>query len=267
LTNPKKGGRIMKNLERAIISIMLIFFFGCTAAHQSSQTPRVRDVNPLGQKEVIITLKNEKENALLQSGKGKDPNSIPSHRPLTEPPMIPRNVSIFQTHVDFYFPTYIGMGDLLNFFGVMRTIEEYTNIKDIMMVMISVGGNAFAGHGWTEAIAYWQSKGFKFTALAIGMVASAAVPVYSACDVRLSTAKAKFMVHQASIYKRSWSKLDTSDAKSDTALLEMIEKDYKDLLSAHTNMKPEDWEPLIERTTWIEAIDAKKMGLVQKIVN
>ena len=69
------------------------------------------------------------------------------------------------------------------------------------LFIISPGGDAFSGLALADQIERVERKGFRVTAHASCIIASAAVPAFAVCDKRLAAPGTIFMVHEATLWK------------------------------------------------------------------
>ncbi len=128
----------------------------------------------------------------------------------------------------------------------------------------SSGGDAFAGLALSDQIERAKRRGFHITSHASGIIASAAVPVFAASDVRLAAPGTIFMVHETSLWK--WPGRETaSDIRSQNELMLLLRERYIAKLVNHSKLDKAKWEELEDKTTWFSAQKAKDWGLVDKI--
>ena len=143
-------------------------------------------------------------------------------------------------------------------------LENETDIRDLNIFINSPGGDAFSGLALADQIERAKNKGFKVTAHASGIIASAAVPVFAVCDVRLAAPGCVFMVHEAALWK--WPGRETaSDIRSQNDLMELFRERYIGKLVDNSNLSKDEWEAMEKKTTWFSAETAKKYGLVDRI--
>lgn len=159
----------------------------------------------------------------------------------------------------------LGAADVVMLWNDLVVLENTTDIREINLYINSPGGDAFSGLALADQIERARRKGFKITAHASGIVASAAVPVFSVCDVRLASPGTVFMVHEASLWR--WAGSSThSDIKSTNALMDMLRERYIDKMVKHSKLSKKEWEELEHKTTWFGAQDAKdKYGIVDSV--
>ena len=158
----------------------------------------------------------------------------------------------------------LSVSDVTRLWNDLCVLENNTNIRDVNLFINSPGGDAFSGLALADQIERAQRKGFRVTAHASGIVASAAVPVFAVCNVRLAAPGTIFMVHEAALWK--WPGRETaSDIKSQGDLLDLLRERYMDKLVKYTNLSRKEWEEMEKNTTWFSVDKAKDWGLVDKI--
>jgi len=159
----------------------------------------------------------------------------------------------------------LSVADVTMLWNDLVVLENTTTIRDICLFINSGGGDAFSGLALADQIERARLKGFKFTAHASGIIASAAVPVFASCDVRLAAEGTIFMVHEASIFQ--WGGTSShSDIKSTNKLMDMLRDRYLEKLVKHSKISKDEWEELEGNTTWFSAQEAKdKFGIVDSV--
>jgi ATP-dependent protease ClpP protease subunit len=139
-----------------------------------------------------------------------------------------------------------------------------SDIRNVNLFINSPGGDAFSGLALADQIERAQRKGFRVTAHASGIIASAAVPVFAVCDVRLAAPGTIFMVHEAALWK--WPGRETaSDIRSQNELMHLLRDRYIGKLAVNSKLNKTKWEELENKTTWFSAEKAKEWGLVDRI--
>ncbi len=158
----------------------------------------------------------------------------------------------------------LSISDVTRLWNDLVFLENSTNIREVNLFINSPGGDAFSGLALADQIERAKRKGFHITAHASGIIASAAVPVFAVCDVRLAAPGTIFMVHEASLWK--WPGRETaSDIRSQSELMQLLRERYIGKLAKHSKLDKEKWQELENKTTWFSAEKAKKWGLVDKI--
>jgi ATP-dependent protease ClpP protease subunit len=158
----------------------------------------------------------------------------------------------------------LSVADVTRLWNDLCVLENNTEIRDVNLFINSPGGDAFSGLALADQIERARRKGFKITAHASGIIASAAVPVFAVCDVRLAAPGTIFMVHEAALWK--WPGRETaSDIRSQNELMHLLRDRYIDKLAMNSKLDKTKWEMLENKTTWFSAEKAKDWGLVDSI--
>lgn len=158
----------------------------------------------------------------------------------------------------------LSVSDVTRLWNDLCVLENNTTVRDVNLFINSPGGDAFSGLALADQIERAKRNGFRVTAHASGIVASAAVPVFAVCDVRLAAPGTIFMVHEAALWK--WPGRETaSDIRSQNELMHLLRERYIGKLANHSKLDKEKWRELEKKTTWFSAEKAKDWGLVDKI--
>ena len=158
----------------------------------------------------------------------------------------------------------LSVADVTRLWNDLVYLENNTAIRDVNLFINSPGGDAFSGLALADQIERARRKGFKITAHASGIIASAAVPVFAVCDVRLAAPGTIFMVHEAALWK--WPGRETaSDIRSQNELMYLLRGRYIGKLVDNSNLDKDKWEELEKKTTWFSADKALNWGLVDSI--
>ncbi|UCD80628.1 MAG: ATP-dependent Clp protease proteolytic subunit [Desulfobacterales bacterium] len=158
----------------------------------------------------------------------------------------------------------LSVADVTRLWNDLVVLENNTAIRDVNLFINSPGGDAFSGLALADQIERARRKGFKITAHASGIIASAAVPVFAVCDVRLAAPGTIFMVHEAALWK--WPGRETaSDIRSQNELMHLLRDRYIGKLAMNSKLDKTKWEMLENKTTWFSAEKAKDWGLVDSI--
>ena len=158
----------------------------------------------------------------------------------------------------------LSVSDVTRLWNDLVFLENNTTIRDINIFINSPGGDAFSGLALADQIERAKRKGFRVTAHASGIIASAAVPVFAVCDYRLAAPGTIFMVHEAALWK--WPGRETaSDIQSQNELMLLLRERYVDKLATNSKLDKSKWEKLENKTTWFSAEKAMSWGLVDKI--
>jgi len=158
----------------------------------------------------------------------------------------------------------LSVADVTRLWNDLVVLENNTAIRDVNLFINSPGGDAFSGLALADQIERARRKGFKITAHASGIIASAAVPVFAVCDVRLAAPGTIFMVHEAALWK--WPGRETaSDIRSQNDLMHLLRDRYIGKLVDNSKLDKTKWEELEKKTTWFSANKALNWGLVDRI--
>jgi len=158
----------------------------------------------------------------------------------------------------------LSVSDVTRLWNDIVVLELNSSIRDVNLFINSPGGDAFSGLALADQIERAQRKGFRITAHASGIVASAAVPVFAVCKVRLAAPGTIFMIHEAELWK--WPGRETaSDISSQNELMSLLRDRYIDKLATNSKLAKEKWIQLEDKTTWFSVEKAQEWGLVDKI--
>jgi ATP-dependent protease ClpP protease subunit len=158
----------------------------------------------------------------------------------------------------------LSVSDVTRLWNDLVVLELNSAIRDVNLFINSPGGDAFSGLALADQIERAQGKGFRITAHASGIIASAAVPVFAVCNVRMAAPGTIFMVHEAELWK--WPGLETaSDISSQNELMVLLRDRYIGKLTTNSKLTKEKWAQLENKTTWFSAEKAQEWGLVDKI--
>jgi ATP-dependent protease ClpP protease subunit len=158
----------------------------------------------------------------------------------------------------------LSVADVTRLWNDLCVLEYNTKIRDINLFINSPGGDAFSGLALADQLERAKRKGFRVTAHASGIIASAAVPVFAVCNNRLAAPGTIFMVHEAALWK--WPGRETaSDIRSQNELMGLLRDRYIDKLVQNSKLPKDKWEELETKTTWFDADKAKVWGLVDVI--
>jgi ATP-dependent Clp protease protease subunit len=158
----------------------------------------------------------------------------------------------------------LSVSDVTRLWNDLCVLENNTKIRDVNLFINSPGGDAFSGLALADQIERARRKGFRITAHASGIIASAAVPVFAVCNQRYAAPGTIFMVHEAALWK--WPGRETaSDIRSQNELMSLLRERYISKLTANTKLDKGKWEELEKKTTWFSVEKALDWGLVDKI--
>jgi len=159
----------------------------------------------------------------------------------------------------------IYVADFVRMHDDFRKLMDYTDLRDITLVINSPGGSAFDGLSIASLIDKAKNEwGFTVRAEGSGVIASAAVPVLAVCEPRHVAPGTLIMVHEAALWK--WPGRETaSDINAQKEMMGLLADRYLGFLVDNTTTSKEDWAKMIEVTTWMNPEKAKELGLVDEI--
>ena len=235
---------------------MGIFFVSCAAlptTPPSAQTPQEIVVKVQAADPTKVTVEEEQKDRVNRSMEVANPEGR-----LSQLSFIANDkafVKIFSG---------LSVADVTRLWNDLVVLENNTEIRDVNLFINSPGGDAFSGLALADQIERARRKGFKVTAHASGIIASAAVPVFAVCDVRLAAPGTIFMVHEAALWK--WPGRETaSDIRSQNDLMYLLRDRYIGKLVDNSKLNKSKWEELEKKTTWFSADKAMDWGLVDNI--
>lgn len=241
----------------ALLVVMLLF--GC-AAHQPADTPR----EPV-KADITITIKQDGDgtNRVVASVDGEE--RVSKAMEISNPGLKLSQLSAISNN-KLFIKIFSGLSvaDVTRAWNDLIYIENETDIKDVQMFIDSPGGDAFSGLALADLIENYQAKGFKFTAIGAGIIASAAVPVFAVCDETRAMPATVFMVHEAALWK--WPGRETkSDIIAQGNLMYLLQRLYLDKLVAHSNLPLNKWEVMEAKTSWFGVHKAAEWGMLDYI--
>jgi ATP-dependent Clp protease protease subunit len=158
----------------------------------------------------------------------------------------------------------LSVSDVKMLWADLLVLEKKHGIKEINLFINSPGGDAFAGLALADQIHLAKKRGIKITAHASGVIASAAVPVYAMCDIRMAAPGTIFMVHEVSLWK--WPGRETaSDISAQNELIQLLRSRYIKILADKSDLSIDEWSKMEKQTKWFSVDDAVKWGLVDSI--
>jgi ATP-dependent protease ClpP protease subunit len=143
-------------------------------------------------------------------------------------------------------------------------VLEARGIKEVDLYVYSGGGSVFAGLALADEIERAQARGFKITAHARGIVASATVPIVAVCGRRIATQGTMFMVHEARIFK-FFDTETVKDLRSQQEMMQLTRQRYLETLARRSKLTVAEWGAMEDRTTWFSAQQALEWGLVDEL--
>ena len=158
---------------------------------------------------------------------------------------------------------YIYTADAKSLWQDLKILET-RNIKKLNVYINSGGGNGFAGMAMTDSLRIAINNGFVVKTYAMGMCASAAVPVYLAGQERVTSKNTLFMIHEGRLFKHYASET-LKDIDAQREMLEMSEDQYVSWLVERTNLDQDTIEDYIKETTWFSAEQALEWGFADTV--
>lgn len=258
-------------MKRLFVGAMLMALvaFGC-----STTPPPSTIVNPEPvQAEVKITIVQEGENTVAIKAEGPDGERIMRSMEVHNPGLKLSQLSAISNN-KLFIKIFSGLSvaDVTRMWNDMIYLENETGIKEVEMFIDSPGGDAFSGLALADTIEKYQQRGFHFTAHATGIIASAAVPVFSVCDVTYATPATIFMVHEAALWK--WpGRESASDIRAQSALMDLLQKLYLEKLIANSaerdakgkKIDMDYWMLMEAKTSWFSVTKAKELGILDHV--
>lgn len=241
----------MKRILFTLVGVMIVisFLFGCVTAPSKTQT--------VIHKIEISVAADSPQQVVVSDGIRKSmmvPNQQGSLSALS---FILGNRGYIQIY------SALSVGDVRNIWNDFLVLK-HMNIFDVDIFINSPGGSAFAGLALANHIMRAQANGFKITAYASGIVASAAVPVFAVCETRVAAPGTFFMVHEATLWK-AFAQEKSKDLESQLEMMKLLKTAYLNIMTDHSKLKVEEWKELEYKTTWFSAEKAKDWGLVDRI--
>ena len=234
------------------IAVLSIFFIGCAAT--GPLTP------PQPQKIIVrVQATESKKNDANQGEDVVKSMEVPNQEGrLSELSFISKEKAFVKIFSE------LSVADVTRLWNDIVILEMNSSIRDINLFINSPGGDAFSGLALADQIERAQRRGFRITAHASGIIASAAVPVLAVCKTRLAAPGTIFMVHEAALWK--WPGRETaSDINSQNDLMLLLREQYIGKLVNNTKLDKTSWENLENKTTWFSADKAQEWGLVDRI--
>jgi ATP-dependent protease ClpP protease subunit len=172
----------------------------------------------------------------------------------------------FITKGKAYFKLFSGISvaDFVMLKTDLIKLRDYTDIRDLTIILNSPGGSAFDGLSMADCLVTAQKEwGFTVTVKASGIVASAAVPIFAVCEHRFASPGTLFMVHEAALWK--WPGRETmSDIISQGELMKKLQAQYISYLVENSTTSMKTWKKMEKLTTWFTVKKARKLGLIER---
>lgn len=141
-------------------------------------------------------------------------------------------------------------------------LEQDDPEKLITVIVNSPGGSADSGFAIYDALRFVSCP---IRTIVMGMCASAGVMIYLGGDKgqRFATPSSRFLLHQPSMRAMG----QASDLEIISTEIDRIKLLYNTIVADATGRKVEDVEKDVNRDFWLSAENAKKYGLVDKIIS
>jgi ATP-dependent Clp protease protease subunit len=239
-----------------LVAIVGLFFIGCASMPNGQATPQEVIVKVQATDPTNVKVAHKDEDEKERINKSMEVPNQEGH--LSQLSFISKEkafVKIFSG---------LSVSDVTRLWNDLVVLENNTKIRDVNLFINSPGGDAFSGLALADQIERARRKGFRITAHASGIIASAAVPVFAVCNERRAAPGTIFMVHEAALWK--WPGRETaSDIRSQNELMSLLRERYIGKLTANSKLDKSKWEELEKKTTWFSVEKAMDWGLVDKI--
>jgi ATP-dependent protease ClpP protease subunit len=259
LTFKLLGGKMIRKLF--LFTILILFMFvGCATAPMESAP-----VQPV-KADVTITIVQEGDAVAVKVTTPDEINKIIHKSMEVDNPGLQLSPMSAISGGRLFVKIFSGLSvvDVTRFWNDLIYLENETYIRDVVLFIDSPGGDAFSGLALADQIEKYQKKGFRFSAHATGIVASAAVPVFAVCDETYATSATIFMVHEAAIWK--WPGRETaSDIRTQNKMMDLLQKLYLKKLVRNSNKTFDEWVIMEKMTSWFSVEDAKSLGMLDHI--
>lgn len=165
-----------------------------------------------------------------------------------------------------YMQFYGGLSatDTKSFWLDVAILKERHKIMKIKLFLNSGGGSAYDGISLADLVSVAQKDGFEIDVFASGLVASAAVPIIAVCGKRIASEGCMFMVHKAKLFKYA-AQESIDDLEAQKEMMGNIRSRYLSILASRSKLSKDEWETLLEKTTWFTAKQALEWGLIDEI--
>lgn len=143
----------------------------------------------------------------------------------------------------------------------LKVLESDDADAPITVLVNSPGGSADSGFAIMDYMRFVKNP---VRSIVVGICASAAVMIHlgSDKDKRFCTPNSRFLLHQPSMSARG----QASDLEILSTEIERIKKQYNSIVAEETGRTLKQIEKDVHRDFWIPASEAKKYGLVTKVV-
>lgn len=148
------------------------------------------------------------------------------------------------------------------FIAQMLFLESQDPTRDINIYINSPGGDVYAGRAMYDTIKHVKNQ---VATINVGLAASAASIVLASGTKgkRFALPGSFTMIHQAHV---SGVEGQTADIEITAKHMLKITQDYADMLAQDTGQDVKKVMADIQRDNWMSAVEAKKYGLIDKIM-
>jgi ATP-dependent Clp endopeptidase proteolytic subunit ClpP len=150
----------------------------------------------------------------------------------------------------------------------LRYLVFNKKLKTIYVYISSMGGEYEAGCAISDELLGFESIGIKICTIVVGMACSAAADILIMGKERYATSNSVIMMHPIQ-YNVESDKL--SSVRKDTDFTHKHYSAYTELIAKRcgykTKVKIDEFIEKIEKTLWLTAKEAKKMGIINDIYN
>jgi len=144
----------------------------------------------------------------------------------------------------------------------LQLLAANSDIKKLKVYLNSPGGEAYSGFAIGDQFGRVKDR-FEMSVWASGMVASAAVMIFSSFDDRYAAPNTMFMVHEVAVPQSAG--MNRTDVKNLEEVFGQLTDKYIDVLVNITNKSKEEWEQMLIDETNFFAPEAKEWGLVTEV--
>jgi len=144
----------------------------------------------------------------------------------------------------------------------LQLLSANDEVKKLKVYLNSPGGEAYSGFAIGDQFGRVKER-FEMSVWASGMVASAAVMIFSAFDTRYAAPNTMFMVHEVAVPQSAG--MNRTDVKNLEEVFGQLTDQYINVLVKITNKSKEEWEQMLVDETNFFAPTAKEWGLVTEV--
>lgn len=156
----------------------------------------------------------------------------------------------------------ISQQDEIYIWDDLQLLSANSEIKKLKVYLNSPGGEAYSGFAIGDQFGRVKER-FEMSVWASGMVASAAVMIFSSFDNRYASPNTMFMVHEVAVPQSTG--MNRTDVKNLEEVFGQLTDQYVNVLVKITNKSKEEWEQMLVDETNFFAPEAKEWGLVTEV--